>query len=94
MDLRLALQKLREHRLYAELTKWGVLDEASCFLGTRHLNGRYVRGSKQGSRCIELECAYECRRYSEFSWVGWILSKIYRRIFKDKQAHDRVAREG
>jgi hypothetical protein len=43
---------------------------------------------------IELEYDYECRRYSKFSWIGWILSKVYRRIFKDKQAHYLVAREG
>jgi hypothetical protein len=30
----------------------------------------------------------------KFSWISWILLKVYRRIFKDKQAHDRVAREG
>jgi hypothetical protein len=36
-----------------------VLDEASCFLMTCHLEARYICGSKQGSRCIELECAYE-----------------------------------
>jgi hypothetical protein len=41
-----------------------------------------------------LECTYECRRYSELSWIGGILSKIYRMIFEDKQAHDRVAQEG
>jgi hypothetical protein len=79
--LRLALQKLREQRLYTKL----------CFLRTHHLEGRYICGSKQGSRCIELECAYECRRHSEFSWISWILSKVYQRIFKEKQSHDRVA---
>jgi hypothetical protein len=29
-----------------------------------------------------------------FFWIGWILSKVYQRIFEDKQAHDRVAQEG
>jgi hypothetical protein len=65
--LRLALQKLWENRLYAKLSKVWVLDEASCFLRTRYLKGRYTCGSKQGSRCIMLECAYECRRHLEFS---------------------------
>jgi hypothetical protein len=31
------------------------LDEASCFVRTRHLEGRYICGSKQGSCCIELD---------------------------------------
>jgi hypothetical protein len=31
----------------------------------------YICGSKQGSRCIELECAYECRRHLEFSGIRW-----------------------
>jgi hypothetical protein len=42
----------------------------------------------------DIRSFYECRRHSEFSWISWILSKVYRRIFKDKQAYDRVAREG
>jgi hypothetical protein len=29
-----------------------------------------------------------------FLGLAWILSTIYRMIFEDKQAHDRVAREG
>jgi hypothetical protein len=32
--------------------------------------------------------------HSKFSGISWILLKVYRRIFKDKQAYDRVAREG
>jgi hypothetical protein len=47
-----------------------VLNEASCFLRTHHLEGRYICESKYGSRCIELECVYECRRHSEFSWIS------------------------
>jgi hypothetical protein len=30
----------------------------------------------------------------EFSWISWILSKVYQMIFKDKQALDQVAQEG
>jgi hypothetical protein len=91
--LRLALQKLREHMLY-KLSKCEFWITQVAFLGHVMSKGRYICGSKQGSRCIELECVYECRRHSEFSWISWILSKVYQRIFKDKQAHDRVAREG
>jgi hypothetical protein len=64
------------------------------FLGHIISKGGISVDPKQGSRCIELECAYECQRHLEFSWISWILLKVYRRIFKDKQAHDRVAREG
>jgi hypothetical protein len=72
----LVLQKLREHRLYAKLSMCEFLMKQVAFLG-HDLDGRYICGSKKGSRCIELECAYECRRYSEFSWIGWILSKDF-----------------
>jgi hypothetical protein len=89
--LRLAMQKLRELWLYAKLSKCEFWMKHVAFLG--HVIS-YICGSKQGSRCIELECAYECRQHSEFSCISWILSKVYRRIFKDKQAHDQVAREG
>jgi hypothetical protein len=64
------------------------------FLGHVISKGGYICGSKQGSRCIDLECAYECQRYSELSEISWILLKVYQRIFKYKQAYDRVAREG
>jgi hypothetical protein len=60
-----------------------VLVEASCLLRSYHLEGRNIRGSKQDSRSVELERAYECWRYSKFSWIGWLLLKVYRRILKD-----------
>jgi hypothetical protein len=46
--------------VYSRSEEDRVLDEASCLFRTRHLEGRYIYGSKQGSRCIKLECAYEC----------------------------------
>jgi hypothetical protein len=59
--LHLALQKLSEHRLYAKLSKCEFWMKQVAFLGHVISKGRYIYGSKQGSRCIELECAYECR---------------------------------
>jgi hypothetical protein len=47
-----------------------VLVEASSLVRSYHLEGRNICGSKQDSRCVELECAYECQRYSEFSWIA------------------------
>jgi hypothetical protein len=87
--LRLVLQKLRVHRLYAKLSKCEFWMKQVAFLGHVILKGGIPMDPSK-----ELECAYECRRYSEFSSISWILSKIYQRIFEDKQAHDRVAREG
>jgi hypothetical protein len=55
-----------------------VLDEASCFLKTRHLEGRYICGSKQGSRCIELECAMHVGDIQSF--LG--LAGYYRRFIE------------
>jgi hypothetical protein len=51
--------------------------EASCFLRACHLEGRHIRRSEQGSRYVELEGAYKCQQYSEFSQIGWILLKVY-----------------
>jgi hypothetical protein len=41
------------------------------------LVGYYQRFIEGFSRRIELEYAYECRRYSKFSWIGWLLSKRF-----------------
>jgi hypothetical protein len=70
------------------------LVETSCLLRADHLNGRNIHGSKQDSRRVELECAYECQRHLEFSWIGKLLLVVYRRILENNQAHDHVAREG
>jgi hypothetical protein len=58
------------------------LDEASYFIGIHHLEGRYICESKQGSRYIELECAYECRRYLKLFWIGRGFLKISKPITK------------
>jgi hypothetical protein len=68
-----------------------VLVEASCLLRSCSIEDRNIYGSKQDSRCVELEYAYECWRYSEFSWIGWLLLEVYRGILKDNEAYDRVA---
>jgi hypothetical protein len=59
-----------------------VLVEISCFLGSCHIEGRNICGSKQDSRCAVLEYAYECQQYSEFSWIGWLLSEVYQRVLE------------
>jgi hypothetical protein len=71
-----------------------VLVEASCLLRSYRLEGRNICVSKQDSRCVELECAYECWQYSKFSWIDWLLSEVYQRILEDKQTPDRAALEG
>jgi hypothetical protein len=88
--LHLALQKLREHRFYAKLSKCEFWMKQVAFLG--HVI------SKGG---ISVDPS---KVQDELSWnaptsVGDIQSFLglvgyYRRIFKDKQAHDQVAREG
>jgi hypothetical protein len=55
--LRLVLQKLQVHRLYTKLIKC-ELDESSVFLESRHHKSRNVRGFKQDSRYVKLECPY------------------------------------
>jgi hypothetical protein len=64
-----------------------VLVEISCLLGSCRVERRNICGSKQDTRCVELEYAYEYRRYSEFSWIGWLLSEVYLRVLEDNQAY-------
>jgi hypothetical protein len=92
--LHLVLQKLWDHRLFAKLSKCEFWLKQVAFSRSYYLKGRNICGSKQGSRRIGLEYTYECRWYSEFPWIGWLLSEVYRKILKDNQAHDQVAREG
>jgi hypothetical protein len=58
--LRLVLQMLRGHKLYIKLSKCEFWLEEIAFLAHR-VEGRNICRSKQGSRCVELECTYECQ---------------------------------
>jgi hypothetical protein len=88
--LRLILQKLREHRLYAKLSKCEFWMRQVDFLG--HIiskGGIYVDPSK----------VQDVLSSNAPTSVGDIQSFLgmagyYSRIFKDKQAHDPVARKG
>jgi hypothetical protein len=91
--LHLALQKLREHRLYAKLSKCEFWMEQVAFLGHVISKGGISVDPSKVQDVLSWN-AYECQQYLDFSWIGWILSKVYQGIFEDKQAHDRVAQEG
>jgi hypothetical protein len=91
--LRLVLQKLQEHRLYAKLSKCEFWMKQVAFLGDVILKGGISVAPSKVQDVLSWN-APECRWYLEFSWIGWILSKVYQRIFEDKQAHDWVAQEG
>jgi hypothetical protein len=88
--LHLALQKLRENRLYAKLSKCEFWMKQVAFLG--HViskGGISVNPSKVQD---VLSCNAPTSISDIQSFLG--LARYYRRIFKDKQAHDWVAREG
>jgi hypothetical protein len=73
--LRLVLQKHRDHKLYAKLSKCEFWLKQVAFLGyVISMGGISVDPSKVQD---VLSCTYECQQYSEFSWIGWLLSKIY-----------------
>jgi hypothetical protein len=65
----LVSQNLQDHKLYAKLSKCEFWLKQVDFLGHIIL--------KEGSRCIGLECAYNCQQYSEFPWIGWLVSEVY-----------------
>jgi hypothetical protein len=86
----LALQKLREHRLYAKLSKCQFWIKEVAFLG--HVISK-------GGISVDPSKVQDVLSWNAPTSVGDILSFLglagyYQRIFKDKQAHDRVTREG
>jgi hypothetical protein len=86
----LALQKLREHRLYAKLSKCECWIKQVAFLG--HVISK-------GGISMDLSKVQDVLSWNVPTSVGDIqsflgLARYYRRIFEDKQPHDRVAQEG
>jgi hypothetical protein len=92
--LRLALQKLQEHRLYAKLSKCEFWMKQVAFLGHIISKGGTSVDTSKVQDVLSWNEPTSVSDIRSFFWIGWILSKVYRRIFEDKQAHDRVAREG
>jgi hypothetical protein len=71
--LRLVLQKLQDHRLYAMLNECVFWLKQAAFLG--HIisrGGIFIDPSK-----VQDVLSWICRQFLVFSWIGWILSKIY-----------------
>jgi hypothetical protein len=88
--LRLALQKLREHRLYAKMSKCEFWMKQVAFLG--HVISK-------GGISMDPSKIQDVLSWNAPTSVGDIqsflgLAGYYRRIFKDKQAHDWAAWEG
>jgi hypothetical protein len=88
--LHLALQKLRENRLYVKLSKCEFWMKQVAFLG---------HAISKGGISVDLSKVQDVLSWNARMSVGDIqsflaLAGYYRRIFEDKQAHDRVAREG
>jgi hypothetical protein len=92
--LHLALQKLQEHRLYAKLSKCEFWMKQVAFLGHIISKGGTSVDTSKVQDVLSWNEPTSVSDIRSFFWIGWILSKVYRRIFEDKQAHDRVAREG
>jgi hypothetical protein len=88
--LRLALQKLRENRLYAKLSKCEFWMKQVAFLGHVILKGGIFVDPSKVQDVLSWNAPTSVGDIRSF--LG--LAGYYQRIFKDKQAYDRVAREG
>ena len=71
--LRIILQTLREHRLYAKLSKYQFWLDSVAFFGTHSFCRGGLSGSTEGRSYTELETSYECYRDKEFSGFGRVL---------------------
>ena len=71
--LRIVLQTLREHQLYAKLSKCQFWLDSVAFFGTHNFLRGDLSGSAEGRSYIELETPYECYRDKEFSGFGRVL---------------------
>jgi hypothetical protein len=88
--LRLALQKLRENRLYAKLSKCEFWMNQVAFLGHVISKGGISVDPSKVQDVLSWDAPMSVGDIRSF--LG--LARYYRRIFKDKQAYDRVAQEG
>jgi hypothetical protein len=87
---RLALQKLRENRLYAKLSKSEFWMKQVAFLGHIISNGGISVDPSKVQDVLSWNAPTSVGDIQSF--LG--LAGYYRRIFKDEQAYDRFAREG
>jgi hypothetical protein len=86
----LALQKLQEHRLYAKLSKCEFWMKQVTFLGHIISKGGISVDPSKVQDVLSWNTPMSVSDIQSFLW----LAGYYWRIFEDKQAHDRVAREG
>ena len=71
--LRIILQTLREHRLYAKLSKCPFWLDSVAFLGHIVSAEGDLSGSTEGRSYTELETSYKCYKDKEFSGFGRVL---------------------
>jgi hypothetical protein len=89
-QLHLAFQKLRGHRLYAKLRKCEFWMKQVAFLGHVVLKGGISVDPSKVQDVLSWNVPTSVGDIQSF--LG--LAGYYQRIFEDKQAHDRIAREG
>jgi hypothetical protein len=82
--LRLALQKLQENRLYAKLSKCEFWMKQVAFLGHIISKGGISMDPSKVQDVLSWNAPMSVNDIQSF--LG--LARYYRRIFKDKQAHD------
>jgi hypothetical protein len=90
--LHVVLQRLREHRLCAKLSKCDFWLKEIKFLG---------HTISQKGIAVDPDKVQEVMNWkppttpdSEFSRIGWVLSTIHCRLLPNCEAHDRIVEEG
>ena len=81
--LRIVLQRLREHKLYAKFSKCDFWLNEVQFLGHIISEAGISVDPQQDSRCIELEDSGVGFRDPEFPWASRLLSPICTGLFKN-----------
>src|SRR6266498_3524140 len=92
--LRIVLDRLQEHQLYAKFSKCQFWLKEVSFLGHILSAKRSSRRSQQGARSSGLEITDFSHRDSEFSWISGILPPIHPRLLQNCEAHDEAPSEG
>jgi hypothetical protein len=91
--LRIVIQRLREHQLYAKFSKCEFWIKEVPFLGHVVSPKGITGGPWQGERGLGMEAANVCVQGTKFPWVGGLLPKVHPKLFQGCKTNHRAAKE-